>query len=144
MNVKDTIDIQVSFGMDLKADDALQMLGVIPKDGLCEFSLYDIPNRDLFHNMEHTFGTYVKGVLTKSISDCWGLDITKPVLDRIGTHGSYNTFFYACPVFTVTLTFTSTDVAEQFSDDDLKIVLDEIDKSRPNNVLIGAVAVNKS
>lgn len=31
MNAKDTIDIQVSFGMDLKADDVLQLLGVAPK-----------------------------------------------------------------------------------------------------------------
>lgn len=144
MNAKDTIDIQISFGMDLKADDVSQLLGVVPKDGLCEFGLYDIPNRDLFHNIEHTFGTYVKGVLTRSISDCWGLDIAKPVLDGIGTHGSYATFFYVCLDFIVTLTFTSDDAAEQFSDDNLKIVLDELDKSRPNNVLIGAVAVNKS
>lgn len=42
MNAKDTIDIQVSFGMDLEADDVLQLLGVVPKDGLCEFGLYDI------------------------------------------------------------------------------------------------------
>lgn len=70
MNAKDTIDIQVSFGMDLEADDVLQLLGVVPKDGLCEFGLYDIPNRDLFHNIEHAFGTYVKGVLTRSIGDC--------------------------------------------------------------------------
>lgn len=144
MNVKDTIDVQVSFGMDLKAGDALEMLGVIPKDGLCEFYLYDIPNRDLFHNIEHTFGTYVKGVLTRSISDCWGLDIAKPVLDRIGTHGSYKTFFYVAPLFTITLTFTSTDAAEQFSDDDLKLVINEIAKSLPSNMLIKTVAVNKS
>ena len=31
------------------------LLGFIPKDGLCEFGLYDIPNRNLFHNIEHTF-----------------------------------------------------------------------------------------
>ena len=43
MNAKDTIDIQVSFGMDLEADDVLQLLGIVPKDGLCEFGLYDIP-----------------------------------------------------------------------------------------------------
>ena len=84
MNAKDTIDIQVSFGMDLKADDVLQLLGVVPKDGLCEFGLYDIPNRDLFHNIEHTFGTYVKSVLTRGISDCWGkhtvlVDVSKYV-----------------------------------------------------------------
>lgn len=144
MNVKDAIDVQVSFGMDLKADDTLQMLGVVPKDGLCEFGLYDIPNRDLFHNIEHTFGTYVKGVLTRSISDCWGLDVTKPVLDRIGTHGSYKTFFYVSPLFIVTLTFNSIDAAEKFSDDDLKLVIAEIAKSLPSNMLIGAVAVNKS
>lgn len=144
MNAKDTIDIQISFGMDLKADDALQMLGVVPKDGLCEFSRYDIPDRDLFYNMERTFGTYVKGVLARGISDCWGLDIAKPVLDGIGTHGSRNTLFYVCLEFIVTLTFTSTDAAEQFGDDDLKLVIAEIDKSRPDNVLIGTVAVNKS
>lgn len=144
MNAKDTIDIQVSFGMDLKADDALQMLGVVPKDGLCEFGLYDVPDRDLFHNIERTFGTYVKGVLTRSVSDCWGLDINKPVLDGIETHGSYKTFFYVAPSFTVTLTFTSTDAAEQFSDDDLKLVINEIAKSLPSNMLIETVAVNKS
>lgn len=144
MNAKDTIDIQVSFGMDLEADDVLQMLGVVPKDGLCEFGLYDIPNRDLFHNIEHTFGTYVKSVLTRGIGDCWGLDINKPVLDGIETHGSYKTFFYVCPLFTVTLTFNSIDAAEKFSDDDLKLVIAEIAKSLPSNMLIGAVAVNKS
>lgn len=144
MNAKDTIDIQVSFGMDLDADDVLQLLGVVPKDGLCEFGLYDIPNRDLFHNIEHTFGTYVKGVLTRGIGDCWGLDINKPVLDGIETHGSYKTFFYVCPLFTVTLTFNSIDAAEKFSDDDLKLVIAEIAKSLPSNMLIGAVAVNKS
>lgn len=144
MNAKDTIDIQVSFGMDLRADATLEMFGVVPKDGLCEFGLYDIPNRDLFHNIEHTFGTYVKGVLTRSISDWWGLDATKPVLDRIGTHGSYETFFYVCLEFIVTLTFTSADAAEQFSDDDLKLVIAEIAKSLPSNMLIEAVTVNKS
>lgn len=144
MNAKDTIDIQVSFGMDLEADDVLQLLGVVPKDGLCGFGLYDIPNRDLFHNIEHTFGTYVKGALTRGIGDCWGLDVNKPVIDVIGTHGSYKTFFYVCLEFIVTLTFTSTDAAEQFSDNDLKIVLDEIDKSLPNNMSIGTIAVNKS
>lgn len=144
MNAKDTIDIQVSFGMDLEADGVLQLLGVVPKDGLCEFGLYDIPNRDLFHNIEHTFGTYVKGVLTRSISDWWGLDAAKPVLDRIGTHGSYETFFYVCLEFIVTLTFTSADAAEQFSDDDLKLVIAEIAKSLPSNMLIEAVAANKS
>lgn len=144
MNAKDTIDIQVSFGMDLEADDVLQLLGVVPKDGLCEFGLYDIPNRDLFHNIEHTFGTYVKSVLTRGIGDCWGLDINKPVLDGIETHGSYKTFFYVCPLFTVPLTFNSIDAAEKFSDDDLKLVIAEIAKSLPSNMLIGAVAVNKS
>lgn len=93
----------------------LQLLGVVPRDGLCEFGLYDIPNRDLFHNIEHTFGTYVKSVLTRGIGDCWGLDINKPVLDGIETHGSYKTFFYVCPLFTVTLTFNSIDAAEKFS-----------------------------
>ena len=144
MDAKDTIDIQVSFGMDLRADATLEMFGVVPKDGLCEFGLYDIPNRDLFHNIEHTFGTYVKSVLTRGIGDCWGLDINKPVLDRIGTHGSYETFFYVCLEFIVTLTFTSADAAEQFSDDDLKLVIKEIAKSLPSNMLIEAVAVNKS
>lgn len=144
MNAKDTINIQVSFGMDLEADDALQLLGVVPKDGLCDFGLYDIPNRDLFHNIEHTFGTYVKGVLTRGISDCWGLDINKPVLDEIVTHGSYKTFFHVCPLFTVTLTFNSIDAAEEFSDYDLKLVTAEIAKSLPRNMVIGAVDVNKN
>ena len=48
------------------------------------------------------------------------------------------------PLFTVTLTFNSIDAAEKFSDDDLKLVIAEIAKSLPSNMLIGAVAVNKS
>lgn len=100
--------------------------------------------RNIFHNIEHTFGTYVKSVLTRGIGDCWGLDINKPVLDGIGTHGSYKTFFYVSPLFTVTLTFNSIDAAEKFSDDDLKLVIAEIAKSLPSNMLIGAIAVNKS
>lgn len=86
----------------------------------------------------------VKSVLTRGIGDCWGLGINKPVLDGIGTHGSYKTFFYVSPLFTVTLTFNSIDAAEKFSDDDLKLVIAEIAKSLPSNMLIGAVAVNKS
>ena len=109
-----------------------------------KMTLSEMLRRLCFHNIEHTFGTYVKSVLTRGIGDCWGLDINKPVLDGIETHGSYKTFFYVSPLFTVALTFNSIDTAEKFSDDDLKLVIAEIAKSLPSNMLIGAVAVNKS
>lgn len=144
MNAKDTIDIQVSFGMDLRPQDTEELLGVVPKDGLCEFEQYQLPDKELFYNMERTFGTYVKGALTRSISDCWGLEVNKPVLDRIETHGSYKTFFYVVSSFAVPLTFTSTDAAEQLSNDDLKLMIAEIEKLLPLNMTIVTVTVHKS
>lgn len=144
MNAKDTIDVQIGFGMDLSIWDAEEMLGAKIKDGLCEINPWDVSDKELFYNIERTFGTYVKSAVTKGISDCWGLDIHKPVLENIRTYGSYRTQFYVRPMFTTTLTFNSTDAAEQFSDDDLKLVINEIAKSLPSDMLIETVAVNKA
>ena len=144
MNAKDTIEIQIGFGMDLSPRDTEELLGVVPKEGMCEFGQYQLPDKELFYNMERTFGTYVRSALTRSIGDCWGLDVNKPVLDRIETHGSYKEFFYVVSAFAVPLTFASSDAAEQLSNDDLKLMIEEIENLLPLSMTIVTVTVHKS
>lgn len=113
--------------LECSPDDTESLLGFKPQNGTNYYGLYDFPDKSYYYNIMRGMGTLIVNTLTRSINDD-GFEIEKPTLMSVTVSGKNETSF----------------AAEQFSDDDLKLVIAEIAKSLPSNMLIETVAVNKS